>query len=457
MSECCPFVTCRLVDRFGNTIDPYAPGSVVYAAPRSLGRKNRWSVAIEGYIAVYSGQERISPPFPFCMITSFFLCVPPKSDLVFRLESFHAWAVEFQHERNTESDRMKLMISIKTAAFSQRFASFLVPQVDSDLHRVSRVCISAEQIYDSTVICSNRCMNYKNAQFRAEIYQYTAIADGIKRTFNDRDEMKQYGCRGILSPNDVSYFNVFVNGLLQPPKNYVLKEGELTFTTGDVPSKGQTVIILFVTWKDFDDRMMNTVEWQYSAVSNGYQKIYTNEDELPEYRNKGIPSPCAVSYFNLYVNGVLQPQVNYRVKRGVLELTTSDAPSKGALVILESVVIRDSKERLFRVQTSAYNAYSNGGKIYTNQDKIRIYGRNGIPDPDQSSYQNLFINSVLQPSANYFVRKGYLILETEDGPVETAPITLQSVGSDPAASCCKTQYSKAAFAELKKEFSNCEN
>ena len=166
-------------------------------------------------------------------------------------------------------------------------------------------------------------------------------ADGAKQTFRNSDELKEYGGCGILSPTEVSYCNVFVNGLLQPKKNYILKKGELTFTTQDIPSKGQTVIILFVTWMSQNCKIMDAVEWQFSAISNGTKRLYTNGDELEEYRSRGIPSPTEVSFFNLYIDGVLQPQINYCVRKGVLELTAKDAPTKEAFIILDSVMIRN--------------------------------------------------------------------------------------------------------------------
>lgn len=451
MPEYCSPGTCLLTDRFGNPISPYAQYAVLYASPLNHGG-DHWSVAIEGCVAVFSDMKRVSPPIPFCILAPFCLSVPKGSKITFQLEAFHACALADPCNCVPGRGRINLLISIETAAFSAQSASLLVPQVDPGLHIVDRVCISAEQICDSVRIHSERCIQYKNSILQAEISQYNAIADGTKRTFLDCDQLREYGGSGILSPEEVSYYNVFVNGLLQPKKNYILKKGELTFITQDIPSRGQTVIILFVTWKDFNCRAMNVVEWQFSAISDGSKRVYTDADELPEYKNDGIPSPAEVSYFNLYSNGVLQPRTNYCVKKGILELITDDAPAKGAFVILESVVIRNLEGRLFRANNAAYNAYSNGGKIYTDRDEIRMYGSNGIPDPDDSSYQNLFVNGILQPHVNYFVRRGGLILETEDSPAVTAPITLQSVNGCAAAPCFKTQLSDAAHNQLKQKF-----
>lgn len=453
MYECCSLITCRLVDKHGNMISPYAPGAITYTALLNSDA-NHWSVSIEGYIAIYSGDERISTPIPFCINTIFSLFVPNTSTVTFKVESFHAWAATCQHKCTPGIGKIKLLLSIETVVSSRKTSSIMVPQVDSDLKVIDCIDINTVQICDSTRIHSESCTYYKNAELQAEICQYNTIADGLKRTFLNSDEMKKYGGCGILSPKEVSYYNVFVNGILQPKKNYILKKGELTFTTQDIPSKDQTVIILFVTWKDINDHIMDSIQWQYNAISDGSKKIYVNGDEIPGYENQGIPSPSKVSFFNLYINGVLQPRVSYCIRKGMLELITNNAPTKGSLVILESVIIRDSKGRLLRIESFDYNAYSYGGKIYTNQDGIRMYNMDGILDPDKSSYQNLFINGILQPHVNYRVMGECLILETEDSPTVKAPITLQSVNSPPAAPCCRIQMSDAALAQLKKVFHN---
>lgn len=454
--ECCSVITCRLVDKCGKLISPYAPGAISYMALLTSG-VNHCSVELEGYIAIYSGEERVSPPIPFCIQSSFRLSAPKSSTIAFKVASFHAWAIACRRKQTPGIGKMKLLISVETIVSSRKSANLIVPQVDSSLHINDRVCINTIQICDSIRTHSECCICCKNALLQAEISQYNTIADGLRRTFINSDELKEYGGYGILSPDEVSYFNVFVNGVLQPPKNYILKKGILKFITQDIPSKDQTVIILFVTWRNSNGHIMDSIHWQYSAVSNGSKKIYTNEDAFPEYESRGIPSPDKVSFYNLYINGVLQPRTNYYVKKGILELTTEDAPTKGSLVILESVVIRDLKEHLLRIESFEYNAHSNGGKVYTDHDEIHMYGMGEMMGPEDSSYQNLFVNGVLQPHVNYRVMRQCIVLETEDSPTVAAPITLQSITSPPAIPYCQTRLSDAAFAELRKAFWHIKN
>ncbi len=409
---------------------------------------------MEGYVVVYSEEKSISSPIPFCIIESLCLSVPKGSTLTFQIKCFHCWAVSDWCGDNSKTERIKLLISMETVVFSKSTVTLQVPQVDSCLNVIDRICIRTAQICDSARFRNGCCICYKNASLKADISQYSTIADGVKRTYLNSDEMKEYGGRGILSPQEVSYYDVFVNAMLQPKANYILRKGELTFTTQNIPSKGQTVMILFTTLKNIDGQIMDVTDWHYNASSNGEKKVYTNDDELTEYGDHGIPSPSEVSYFNLYINGVLQPKVNYQVRKGVLQLNTTNAPVKGAIVILESIVIRDSAGQLFRMETYAYNARSDGGKIYTGQNEIKMYGNQGILNPDESFYQNLFVNGVLQPDVNYMVQTGYLVLETEDSPTVGAPISLQFVGNSPVPLCCEVKMSDAALVQWKKEYAH---
>lgn len=464
MIEFCPLITCRLTDQCGNMVDSSGKGNVTYTVlplPENR-KKNAYgfpsvSVAVEGYVAVYSDETRISPPIPFCILESLHVSLPKEGFLTFRLKDFHCWALPKWSGSPSALEQVELLISIETAAFSKTAVNLLVPQVDSHLQVIDKVCIYTNMLNESVRFHSGCRIRYQSAALRAEVSHYYTIADGRKRTYRNRDEMKKYGDRGLLSPKEVSYYNVFVNGVLQPRTNYILEKDELTFTTQDIPAKGRPIVVLFITWKDFDGRIMDVTNRQFNAVSDGTKKQYADSDEIKEYGNCGIPSPNDVSYFNLYINGVLQPKRNYMVKKGILRLTTSDAPVKGAPVILESILIRNSAGQLYRTEIYAYNAYSNGGKIYTDQDEIKMYGTDGIPDPRGSSYQNLFINGVLQPPVDYRVREGYLVLETVNDPAVGAPIILQSVNGPQTESCCRVQMSDAALAQWKKVYTRIQN
>jgi hypothetical protein len=80
--------------------------------------------------------------------------------------------------------------------------------------------------------------------------------------------------------------------------------------------------------------------YQYYASSDGIKSVYTNEDELKQYGNRGILDPATVSYINLFINGILQPQNQYMVESGKLTFTSADVPEAGSPIILQFVTIK---------------------------------------------------------------------------------------------------------------------
>jgi len=107
-------------------------------------------------------------------------------------------------------------------------------------------------------------LNYEENLLKADVYQYNALSNGKKRIFTNEDELTQYGNRGILDPTKVSYFNLFINGALQPKINYEIKKGLLTLKTPDIPLDGVYIIIVFVTFADSGFNQLNT------AVAQGH-------------------------------------------------------------------------------------------------------------------------------------------------------------------------------------------
>ena len=70
------------------------------------------------------------------------------------------------------------------------------------------------------------------------------------------------------------------------------------------------------------------------------KRVYTNEDELLEYGNRGILNPEEASYYNLFINGVLQPHSNYSIEAGRLELLTEELPIEGAPISLQYIYLK---------------------------------------------------------------------------------------------------------------------
>lgn len=110
---------------------------------------------------------------------------------------------------------------------------------------------SVKKVYDWVTSTSNYHFqipvqsNYQT--LKTEIYQYNAISDGEKKVYTNQDELTEYGNRGILNPQNVSYINLFINGLLQPPSIYEVEEGFLTLKTSDIPQKNVPIILQFIS------------------------------------------------------------------------------------------------------------------------------------------------------------------------------------------------------------------
>lgn len=81
---------------------------------------------------------------------------------------------------------------------------------------------------------------------KADTLQYVTISDGVKRLYTNEDGLTGYENTGILNPNSVSFINLFINAMLQPPSLYQVQEGILVLTSQDVPKQGVPIILQFV-------------------------------------------------------------------------------------------------------------------------------------------------------------------------------------------------------------------
>lgn len=79
------------------------------------------------------------------------------------------------------------------------------------------------------------------------------------------------------------------------------------------------------------------VSQEFFTISDGHRRNFTEEDGLMEYGKQKILSPMKISYMNLFINGVLQPKMNYEVDEGHLKLLTEDIPLKGTPIILQMI------------------------------------------------------------------------------------------------------------------------
>lgn len=75
---------------------------------------------------------------------------------------------------------------------------------------------------------------------------FFTFSDGKKLIFTNSDGLAQYGTTQILSPREVSYYNLFINGVLQPLNSYTVEEGKLTLLVDAAPLKGVPIILQFI-------------------------------------------------------------------------------------------------------------------------------------------------------------------------------------------------------------------
>lgn len=427
MNKHIPIIICRLCDKDGRILNAYEQGSIRFTelTPPDNRFKRRVClmsgkvvdvsmaiISIEGYVSVSIDEWNLSAPIPFRIIQRIWICAPDCAVLKFTVNNFTCRAAIF---RCGCTDFARVMVGIETRVIASE---------ERTMNTGEELFVAVREMTDSVRMLSRACLIHAVEPIRAEVYQYTAISDGEKRVYTNEDELKKYGDKGILSPEEVSYYNLYVNGVLQPKVNYVMTEGRLEFLTDDLPTQGATVIIRYITFKG--KNCVNFTDDQYYTIADGVKREYTNDDALGKYSTNGIPGPNEVSYYNLYVNGVLQPRENYIVEEGLLKFLTEDVPKIGRSIILESIAIKDACGIFMDVEDYQFNILADKNRAYCSGDEITPYGQ-GILSPRLASYQNLMVNAVNQPGINTMVADNCLVFKTVDLPTVSAPITLQSV------------------------------
>ncbi|WP_242289881.1 DUF4183 domain-containing protein [Bacillus cereus group sp. BfR-BA-01319] len=103
----------------------------------------------------------------------------------------------------------------------------------------------------------------------------------------------------------------------------------VTGATGSTGSTGPTGVIGPIT----------TTNLLFYTFSDGEKLIYTDSDGIAQYGTTHILPPDEVSYINLFINGILQPQPLYQVSNGQLTLLDNQPPTQGSSIILQFIII----------------------------------------------------------------------------------------------------------------------
>ncbi|MFM9330532.1 DUF4183 domain-containing protein [Paenibacillus mesotrionivorans] len=76
----------------------------------------------------------------------------------------------------------------------------------------------------------------------------------------------------------------------------------------------------------------------YYARSTGGKREFRIKDAAPGFRSR-LPSPHSYSYAHVYVDGILQSPLTYRLRAGRLRFRTSTLPPAGANIIAEFIAV----------------------------------------------------------------------------------------------------------------------
>ncbi len=331
----CPCFPCYLSDGNGDVIGPHKPGAIQYvnlsagdnyAQSQYISENGRLqtdiisAILVKGFVTVFGRGAGATATIPFRNIQ----CIRSASGtdgFVFVTTCFGCCAMPvFRHKGGRRyAAYIKVRVTIKTAVFEESPAG------------------SQEGAVYRTSFCTCITAYRRSSSVRAKVNQYNTLSDGKSRVYTSEDALPEYGGQGLVSPEEASIHNLFVNGMMQPKNSYRLSEEALELLTEDVPKEGEPIVVSYVRLLDGCNRKLSAAHRYYIAVSDGVSATYTDSDRLAQYESSGIPDPRNVSYYNLYVNAVLQPTATYKVQKGVLELTS--APENGQYVIFESVTV----------------------------------------------------------------------------------------------------------------------
>lgn len=81
------------------------------------------------------------------------------------------------------------------------------------------------------------------------------------------------------------------------------------------------------------------ISHEFFVLADGKKRVYTESDALSEYGIQQIWNPSQIAYMNLFINGILQPKVNYEVTEGKIILRTEDVPAEGCPIILQMIKV----------------------------------------------------------------------------------------------------------------------
>ncbi|MGE7216274.1 DUF4183 domain-containing protein [Priestia koreensis] len=247
---------------------------------------------------------------------------------------------------------------------------------------------------------------------------FVCVADGLTTSFTDENALAPYNSVSIPDPSEVSYANLYVNGVLQPTHSYAYNKGVVTLLTEDIPLKGVPVILQFHSF--YSSTLMNDL------VPVQQQFFFTAGNGCDSLFHLDFPFERALLQ-QLYVNGCIQPSSIYQAD-SLLTIYALDPPPLHHPVIFQRIVLapnaRINKGYGF---SEMYIAFSDGVKRrYTDQEASLIDRSRAILDPNQFTLVNVYVNGMIQPPPTYFLKEGELLF-VDDPPLVNSPIIVEYI------------------------------
>lgn len=317
---------CYLSDSDGHPLYPCAEGAIEYRnlsandnagiaqqyrGPNGVVTRRSHAVLAGGWVTAYSMDGAVQRTLRFDMLRCVRLC-GPKTNLSAHTLGFacHAQPVLVATASGGCAEHLRVWVRLAAAAVQEQGG-----------------CAVFEA--QTVLFCAAHPL-------RGESGQFTAFAQETQRVFTDADKAAQYDPQPIPEPCDITFGNVFVNASLQPDVNYSWTQGEIALLTRDAPQPRAPVEAEFERVWGQDGCLLRAAQNYYVAVGNGSQTVFTDADGLPQYGG-GILPPESVTFYRLFVNGVLQPKAVYELQEGRLRLT--EPPAEGRYLVLEAVSV----------------------------------------------------------------------------------------------------------------------
>ena len=323
-----PRTACYLTDKEGNILNPFSPGSIKYviqnATKQSIRAKTNIClpsshcqkiliVCIQGYITLFEDGIKSSSPVLFSICGEIRLSVPEAASVFFETKGFHCNVIPTDYNNRHTAENPKIHVSVSTCALSISRSLFMLPAAQLCSNESNPTLFYADKVLDSCCFHGDTIASF-NRLLKAETSYYIALSSGDKKEYTDEDSLSEYHGSRIPAPETVSYYDLFVNGMVQPKATYTIRKGRLIFRTLDTPPKGVFIVLEFVTYKAPNGDLLPAEVDYYVTQAKGDKRSFANEDALPCYSSNGISAPGSASYFNLYINGVLQPKTNYMIR-----------------------------------------------------------------------------------------------------------------------------------------------